>query len=88
MVENEASVSEVWEFENAEANKLGIVELSLGVAKGYEVGLELFEMVQMIASIKNSQDSIGSEPDLSGLWKNNFKKNWDLDACYLCWHEI
>lgn len=44
-VENEASISEVREFESAEANKLEVVEVGLGVAKCNEKGLELFEMV-------------------------------------------
>lgn len=55
-VEYEASVREVGESENTESDKLEGIELSLGVAEGDKKGLELLQMVEMIAFCKFCQD--------------------------------
>lgn len=56
MIEDEASVRKVGERESAEADQLKSVELGLAMAKGGEKGLELLEMVEVIAFCKYCQD--------------------------------
>lgn len=50
MIEDEASISKVGEFEGAEAEELEDVELRIGVTKSDEEGLKLLEMIEVIAS--------------------------------------
>ncbi|GAV59690.1 hypothetical protein CFOL_v3_03221 [Cephalotus follicularis] len=51
MVEDEASVVEVVEFESAEANEFKSVELSVGVPDSNEKGLELLEVDKLVCIV-------------------------------------
>lgn len=52
MIEDEASVAEIGDCEGAEADQLESDELGLAMAEGEEEGLDLLQMVEVLAFIK------------------------------------